>query len=83
MGTNGCSPTRGLTTPDPAEAAIKRAMVKAAQRSVLLADHTKFTNTYLATFAELSEIDVVITDTGLDASLAADLAAAGPEVIRA
>ncbi|RVX40555.1 DeoR family transcriptional regulator [Nonomuraea polychroma] len=83
MGTNGCSPTRGLTTPDPAEAAIKRAMVKAAQRSVLLADHTKFSNTYLSTFAELSEIDVVISDTGLDVTLAADVAAAGPEVIRA
>ncbi|MEV0238088.1 DeoR/GlpR family DNA-binding transcription regulator [Nonomuraea sp. NPDC050786] len=83
MATNGCSLTRGLTTPDPAEAAIKRAMVKAAQRSVLLADHTKFTNTYLARFAELGEIDVVISDTGLDVALAADLAAAGPEVIRA
>ncbi|MEU6717147.1 DeoR/GlpR family DNA-binding transcription regulator [Nonomuraea sp. NPDC046802] len=83
MATNGCSTAKGLTTPDPAEAAIKRAMVKAAQRSVLLADHTKFGNTYLATFAELSEIDVVITDTGLDPTLAADLAAAGPEVIRA
>ncbi|NJP94658.1 DeoR/GlpR transcriptional regulator [Nonomuraea sp. FMUSA5-5] len=83
MATNGCSAARGLTTPDPAEAAIKRAMVKAAQRSVLLADHTKFGDTYLSTFAELSEIDVVITDTGLDVSLAADLAAAGPEVIRA
>ncbi|MEU1728776.1 DeoR/GlpR family DNA-binding transcription regulator [Actinomadura sp. ATCC 39365] len=83
MGTNGCSPARGLTTPDPAEAAIKRAMVRAAQRSVLLADHTKFGNTYLATFAELGEIDVVITDAGIDPALAADVAAAGPEVIRA
>ncbi|MEU8356856.1 DeoR/GlpR family DNA-binding transcription regulator [Nonomuraea sp. NPDC048882] len=83
MATNGCSLARGLTTPDPAEAAIKRAMVNAAQRSVLLADHTKFGNTYLATFAELSEIDVLITDTGLDVALAADMAAAGPEVIRA
>ncbi|NRQ37239.1 DeoR/GlpR transcriptional regulator [Nonomuraea sp. NN258] len=83
MATNGCSPANGLTTPDPAEAAIKRAMVRAAQRSVLLADHTKFTNTYLARFADLSEIDVVISDTGLDVTLAADLAAAGPEVVRA
>ncbi|MEW9550875.1 DeoR/GlpR family DNA-binding transcription regulator [Nonomuraea sp. NPDC050783] len=83
MGTNGCSLERGLTTPDPAEAAIKRAMVRAAQRSVLLADHTKFSNTYLATFAELGEIDVVVSDAGLDPALAADVAAAGPEVIRA
>src|SRR5690606_30288935 len=78
MATNGCSVEKGLTTPDPAEAAIKRAMVRAAERSVLLADHTKFTNTYLASFAELSEIDVVITDTGLDDALAAELSAAGP-----
>jgi DeoR family fructose operon transcriptional repressor len=83
MATNGCSVAKGLTTPDPAEAAIKRAMVRAAQRSVLLADHTKFTNTYLSRFAELSEIDVVISDTGLDPALAAELSAAGPEVVRA
>ncbi|MCG5220068.1 DeoR/GlpR family DNA-binding transcription regulator [Streptosporangium sp. KLBMP 9127] len=83
MATNGCSAAKGLTTPDPAEAAIKRAMIDAAERSVLLADHTKFTNTYLARFAALSEIDVVISDDGLDPALAAELTAAGPEVLRA
>jgi DeoR family fructose operon transcriptional repressor len=62
---------------------MKRAMMRAAQRSILLADHTKFTNTYLARFAALTEIDVVITDTGLDPALAAELSAAGPEVVRA
>ncbi|GLW10970.1 DeoR family transcriptional regulator [Microtetraspora sp. NBRC 13810] len=80
---NGCSVAKGLTTPDPAEAAIKRAMVRAAERCVLLADHTKFTNTYLARFASMAEIDVVISDTGLDPALAAELTAAGPEVVRA
>jgi DeoR family fructose operon transcriptional repressor len=83
MAANGCSVARGLTTPDPAEAAIKRAMIKAAKRSVLLADHTKFSDTYLACFASLPEIDVVITDTGLDPATVADVAAAGPEVVRA
>lgn len=83
MAANGCSVSKGLMTPDPAEAAIKRAMIKAAQRSVLLVDHTKFTNTYLATFASMSEIDVVISDTGLDPAIATELAAAGLEVVRA
>lgn len=83
MATNGCGVAAGLTTPDPAEAAIKRAMIGAAERSVLLADHTKFTGTYLASFATLSEIDVLITDTSLSPALAEQLAAAGPEVIRA
>ena len=83
MGTNGCSPTRGLTTPDPAEAAVKRAMVEAARRTVLLADHTKVGDVHFAAFAALSDIDVVITDTGLDDRMVAQLRAAGPEVVRA
>jgi DeoR family fructose operon transcriptional repressor len=83
MATNGCTVNRGLTTPDPAEAAIKRAMIAAAHRTILLADHTKFANSYLARFATLADVDMVITDTGLDSGLAADLAAAGPEVVRA
>ncbi|WP_214103119.1 DeoR/GlpR family DNA-binding transcription regulator [Acrocarpospora catenulata] len=83
MAANGCSAARGLTTPDPAEAAIKRAMITCAQRAVLLADHTKFAGSYLARFATLSEIDMIITDTGLDSKVAAGLAAEGPEIVRA
>jgi DeoR family transcriptional regulator, fructose operon transcriptional repressor len=83
MATNGCTPEHGLTTPDPAEAAVKRAMVLAARRAVLLADHTKFSQDYMARFAELSDIDVIYSDTGLDRGLAAELEAAGPEVVRA
>ncbi|MEV0408688.1 DeoR/GlpR family DNA-binding transcription regulator [Actinoallomurus sp. NPDC050550] len=82
MGTNGCSVEAGLTTPDPAEAAMKESMMKAARRTVVLVDHTKVGNDYLARFAALSEVSVLITDTGLDAGLAADLAAEGPEVVR-
>ncbi|MEO3861704.1 DeoR/GlpR family DNA-binding transcription regulator [Acrocarpospora sp. B8E8] len=82
MATNGCSVAKGLTTPDPAEAAIKRAMIACSQRAVLLADHTKFSDNYLTRFATLSEIDVIITDTRLDLQLAGDVAAAGPEVVR-
>jgi DeoR family transcriptional regulator, fructose operon transcriptional repressor len=83
MATNGCTPEHGLTTPDPAEAAVKRAMVRTARRAVLLADHTKFSQDYMARFAELSDIDVIYSDTGLDRGLAAELEAAGPEVVRA
>ena len=83
MATNGCSADKGLTTPDPAEAAIKRAMIASARRAVLLADHTKFGLGYLTRFASLSDIDMIITDTGLSPAQAAELAAAGTEVVRA
>jgi DeoR family fructose operon transcriptional repressor len=81
MGTNGCSVERGLTTPDQAEAAVKRAMIAAARRVVVLADHTKVGNDNLARFGALSEVDVLITDSALDAELATDIEDAGVRVV--
>ncbi|HEX2357833.1 MAG TPA: DeoR/GlpR family DNA-binding transcription regulator [Micromonosporaceae bacterium] len=83
MGTNGCSVERGLTTPDQAEAAVKRAMIAAARRVVVLADHTKIGNDNLARFGSLSDVDLLITDSGLDAELATDIEEAGVRVVRA
>jgi len=83
MGTNGCSVERGLTTPDPAEAAVKRAMMRAARRSVLLADHTKIGNDYLARFGSLADLDLLISDTGLNDDLVLDVEAEGVRVVRA
>ncbi|WP_326553510.1 DeoR/GlpR family DNA-binding transcription regulator [Micromonospora sp. NBC_01813] len=83
LGTNGCSVERGLTTPDPAEAAVKRAMIGAARRSIVLADHTKVGNDYLARFGRLADIDLLITDAGLNEDLVAEVETAGPRVVRA
>ena len=82
LGTNGCSVERGLTTPDPAEAAVKRAMIAASRRRVLLADHTKVGNDYLARFGSLSDVDLLITDTGLNDELVAEVEAEGVRVVR-
>jgi len=82
LGTNGCSVERGLTTPDPAEAAVKRAMIGAARRAILLADHTKIGNDYLARFGSLSDVDLLITDTGLNDELVAEVEAEGVRVAR-
>lgn len=83
IGANGLSVERGLTTPDTGEAAVKRAMIAAARRVVVLADHTKIGNDCLARFGALSDVDVLITDSGLDARQAEEIAAAGPRVVRA
>jgi DeoR family fructose operon transcriptional repressor len=80
LGTNGLSVERGLTTPDPGEAAVKRAMIASARRTVLLADHSKVGVDHLARFASLEDVDVVVTDSGLDQEYAQRLAAAGPRV---
>ncbi|GGM36127.1 DeoR/GlpR family DNA-binding transcription regulator [Dactylosporangium sucinum] len=41
---------------------VKRAMIRAAQRSVLMVDHTKLGRASLHRLAPLSDIDLVITD---------------------
>ncbi|HEX9609616.1 MAG TPA: DeoR/GlpR family DNA-binding transcription regulator [Candidatus Limnocylindria bacterium] len=83
IGTNGISPERGLTTPDTTESAVKRAMIRAARRSVVLADHTKVGQDHLSRFAALDEIDTLITDSGLDAQVADELRSQGPKVLLA
>ncbi len=83
VGTNGVSPARGLTTPDLAEAAVKRALIRSARRTVVLADHSKFGRDEFAQVAELTEIDTIITDSEVDADMAREIEEAGPEVIRA
>lgn len=83
MGTNGISVVRGLTTPDTAEAAVKQCMMAGARRVAVLADHTKFSIDHFAHFGHLDEVDVIISDSGLDPALADELAAAGPRVVRA
>jgi DeoR family fructose operon transcriptional repressor len=83
IGTNGISVERGLTTPDPAEAAVKRAMLAASRRGVVLADHSKIGADQLARFGSLEDIDVFVTDSGADPLVADELAAAGPRVVLA
>jgi DeoR family fructose operon transcriptional repressor len=81
LGTNGISVARGLTTPDASEAGVKAAMVAAGRRVVVLADSSKYGQDHFARFATLDDIDVVVTDAGLDESAQALLRDAGPEVV--
>ncbi|MFF1378602.1 DeoR/GlpR family DNA-binding transcription regulator [Streptomyces sp. NPDC058308] len=83
LAANGFSATGGLTTPDLAEAAVKRAAVAAARRVVLLADSAKHGQEHFARFGGLADVDLLITDTGLDPDDAAAIEAAGTEVVRA
>ncbi len=77
LGTNGISLDRGLTTPDPEEAATKRLMVSAARRRIVLADHSKVGRMSLCRFAELHDVDLLITDAGLPDDQLTALEAAG------
>ena len=57
----------GLTTPNLAEAETNRAFVRAARQLVVVADSTKWGTVGVMTFAELSDVAVLVTDDGIDA----------------
>ncbi|MFJ9770465.1 DeoR/GlpR family DNA-binding transcription regulator [Kitasatospora sp. NPDC101157] len=83
VATNGFSPEGGLSTPDLAEAAVKRAMLAGARRVVLVADSSKYGARHFARFGSLDQVDVLVTDTGLNDEQTAEIENHGPEVIRA
>jgi DeoR family fructose operon transcriptional repressor len=81
LGTNGVSPVHGFSTPDEAEAATKRGMVRAAQRVIVLADSTKLGREHLMRFAAVEDVDVLVTDGEADPGLVAELETMGIEVL--
>ena len=82
VGTNGFSLARGLSTPDPAEAAVKHAICMAAAQTVVLADHSKLDEEAAVRFAAIDEFDVLISD-GLAEIDRLALEEAGVEVVLA
>jgi DeoR family fructose operon transcriptional repressor len=81
LGTNGVSPAHGFSTPDEAEAATKRAMVRAAQRVIVLGDSSKLGREHLVRFAAVDDVDVLVTDGEADPGLVAELETMGIEVL--
>ena len=78
---NGCTFEEGLTTPNISEAYTKRAMVQAASKVIAVLDHSKFGEVSLNTIISLKEIDVLVTDDGLDEETQIKLEELGIEVI--
>jgi len=82
IGANGISRTHGLTTPDPAVASVKSAALRAARRRIFIGAHVKFSATSFVRFADVSDFEALITDTGLAPSEAHRYSELGPTVIR-
>ena len=81
VGTNGISVRHGLSTPDPDEAAVKRAMVECANYVVVVADSSKIGQEEFVSFAALDQLDVLVTDSEVSAANRALLSGAGLEVL--
>jgi DeoR/GlpR family transcriptional regulator of sugar metabolism len=76
IGCHGMDPDAGLTTPNLAESETNQQFIHSAHKVVAVADHTKWGVIGLSSFADLRDVDVLVTDSGLDPSarsVAADL----------
>lgn len=81
IGTNGISGRHGVSTPDPDEAATKRAMVRCANYVVVLADSSKIGREEFISFAPLASIDTLVTDPEITPAQRRDLAGHNMEVL--
>jgi len=73
IGANGISLEHGVTIPSLEEAETASEILRHSRRRVILADHTKFGVITHGKIVDLEEVDVIITDSGLDSELAAAL----------
>ena len=81
IGVHGMDPHSGFTCPNLMEADTDRALIEAARRPVVVADHTKWGVIGISSIARLDQTDVLVTDTGLDPKARRTLERAVREVI--
>ena len=77
---NGLTAANGLSTPNMHVASLDRAAVEAAERVVVLADHTKVGTDSMVQTVPADRIDMLITDEDADPAELAQMSAAGVDV---
>ncbi|TDF92344.1 DeoR/GlpR family DNA-binding transcription regulator [Paenibacillus piri] len=80
LGCSGVDLERGLSIFHREEAELKKRMLLSSHTKILLADHTKIGRTALVSFAQLQEIDTLITDSQTDPALLQSIIELGIEV---
>ena len=82
LGSAGWNVENGLTTGQMSEYEVKRVMLDQADRKILVSDSSKFGKRAPIHIADLTEIDLLITDTKLTNSEAHKIISCGTDVIR-
>lgn len=70
----------GISTPNPAEAAVDQVLMEQARRVVLVVDHSKFGTRTFCRIASLAEADAIVTDEGADHDILEQLIKLGLDV---
>lgn len=77
VGCNGIDPERGVTNLNLPEAEVKRTMIAAADRTVVVADGSKLGQAHLGRIARLDQVDLVVTGSSAPAREVERLRSAG------
>jgi DeoR family transcriptional regulator of aga operon len=83
LGCNGIEPVSGITNVNLPEAEIKRRMLRAAHRRIVVADGSKVGGIKLAHLCSIDEIDLLITDGSADPAVVKALREKDLEVLLA
>jgi len=81
LGVSAIDPLYGLSTASHAEAQIKKMLTKAAKTRIALADHAKFGRQSFAYVGPVTDINILITDSGTDPKFLKELRDAGLQVV--
>lgn len=81
LGVDGIDLDFGLTTTNSMEASINQAMIKSAQKIIVLADSSKFGRKGFGKICKLDDVDQIITDSGIDEEFKQKLVKRGIDVL--
>jgi len=80
LGVDGIDSEYGLTTTNVMEAHLNRQMIAVAQKTIVVADSTKFGRRGFGRICGLEDIDEIITDSGAPQHVISDMEAMGVKV---
>ena len=80
IGVDGIDPDFGITTTDIREAELNKAMMRTAQKTIVLADSSKFRRRGFSKIANVTDVDTIITDSNIPAKTAKAIEDLGVEL---
>lgn len=80
LGVDGIDLDFGITTTDVREADLNKAMIHAAQKTIVLTDSSKFGRRGFSKIADMDDIDLIITDPDVQPSVVKRLEEMGIEI---
>lgn len=80
LGVDGIDLDFGITTTDMREANLNQVMMRTAQKTIVLADSSKFGRRGFSKIADMEDIDLIITDSHVNPKIVARLEEMGIEI---